>query len=156
MWLNVARLWAIVLGANLLGAMIFAAMAAHTSVFVPEVQQFFREIGEAAVAPGFSTLVLRGILAGWLIALMVWLLPFAESARIWVIIFLAYAVGLAELPHVIAGSVEAFYLVFLGELSLWRCLAYFLTPTLIGNVIGGVALVAAVAHAEFFAADKSS
>lgn len=30
---------------------------------------------------GFGTTLLRGIFAGWLIALMVWLLPFAEQAR---------------------------------------------------------------------------
>ena len=58
--------------------------------------RFLRRSARAAIQPDFVTLVLRGTLAGWLIALMVWLLPFAESARIWVIIILAYIVGLAE------------------------------------------------------------
>ena len=34
-----------------------------------------------------------GVFAGWLIALMGWLLPFAESGRVWVIILLTYIVG---------------------------------------------------------------
>jgi formate/nitrite transporter FocA (FNT family) len=96
----------------------------------------------------------RGIGAGWLIALMVWLLPFAESARIWVIIILAYLVGLAGFPHVIAGNVETFYLISLGALSLSKCFGGYLVPVLIGNIIGGVALVAVGAHAEFFEADE--
>lgn len=57
-----------------------------------------------AVQPDFASLVWRGIVAGCLIALMIWLLPFAESARVWVIIILAYLVGIAQLAYVIAGS----------------------------------------------------
>jgi formate-nitrite transporter family protein len=43
--------------------------------------------------------------------LMVWLMPVAESGRIWVIILLTYPVGLAEFSHIIAGSVETPLLV---------------------------------------------
>jgi formate-nitrite transporter family protein len=43
----------------------------------------------------FLTMLLKGILAGWLIALMVWLLPFAETARIWVVVIIAYLIGIA-------------------------------------------------------------
>jgi formate/nitrite transporter FocA (FNT family) len=42
---------------------------------------------------------------------MVWLMPVAESGRIWVIILLTYPVGLAEFSHIIAGSVETLLLV---------------------------------------------
>jgi formate-nitrite transporter family protein len=150
---NVARLWAIVLLMNLVGAFAFAWMACHSNVFPPDVRLVFLKIGRAAIQPDFVTLVWRGVVAGWLIALMVWLLPFAESARVWVIIILAYLVGLAQLPHVIAGNVETFYLIAAGELSFLNCFASYLVPTLIGNVIGGVALVAVGAHAEFFEAE---
>jgi formate/nitrite transporter FocA (FNT family) len=152
---NVARLWAIVLVMNLAGAFAFAWILGNSNAFEAETRQVFSKIGEAAIQPGFGTLVLRGTLAGWLIALMVWLLPFAESARIWVIIMLAYVVGLAELPHVVAGNVETFYLVSTGALSFAHCVTGYLLPTLVGNVIGGVALVAVGAHAEFFEARAS-
>ncbi len=153
---HVGRLWTIVLLANLVGAFLFALLAGRSNAFAPEVRQIFAEIGRAAIEPAFGTLLLRGILAGWLIALMVWLLPFAESARIWVIMILAYVVGLAELPHIIAGNVETFYLVVTGALSFADCVGHYMVPTLIGNVIGGVALVAVGAHAEFFEAEKAS
>lgn len=156
MFVNVARLWAIVLFANLLGAFVFAWLAAHSNAFHPEVRAEFAKIGQAATEPNFATIVMRGAISGWLIALMVWLLPFAESARLWVIIILAYLVALAELPHVVAGTVEAFYLVVSGMMPFWKCIGGYVLPALIGNIIGGVALVAVGAHAEFFEAEEQT
>jgi formate-nitrite transporter family protein len=153
---NVARLWSVVLLANLIGAFVFAWLAGNSNIFSLEVRDAFARIGHTSMEPEFWTLVLRGAVAGWLIALMIWLLPFAESARLWVIVILAYIVGLAELPHVIAGNVETFYLVCIGALSFWKCIGGYLVPTLIGNVVGGVALVAVGAHAEFFEAEAQS
>ncbi len=154
MFATVGRLWATVLTMNIVGALIFAALAAYSSAFSAEVREAFLKIGQSAFEPSFGALVLRGMIAGWLIALMVWLLPFAEAARVWVIIILAYLVALAELPHIIAGSVETLYLVLLGNVSFAHWLGGFFIPTLIGNIIGGVALVAVGAHAEFFEAEK--
>jgi formate-nitrite transporter family protein len=151
---NVGRLWAIVLVMNILGTFAFAAFAAKSSVFSAEARAEFAQMGTKVLDASFVTLILRGIVAGWLIALMVWLLPFAESARIWVIIILSYLIGLADLPHVIAGSVETSYLVFSGALGFGGYLFHFLVPVLIGNIIGGVALVAVGAHAEFFEAEE--
>jgi formate/nitrite transporter FocA (FNT family) len=151
---NVGRLWAIVLLANILGTFVFAAIAAKTPAFSAAARTEFSRIGLHAMEAGFGTMILRGIFAGWLIALMVWLLPFAESARIWVIIILSYLIGIADLPHVIAGSVDSFYLVCTGAQGFGRYLLHFLVPVLIGNVIGGVALVAVGAHAEFFEAEE--
>ncbi|MGI9115046.1 MAG: formate/nitrite transporter family protein [Chthoniobacterales bacterium] len=150
---NVTRLWAIVLFANLIGAFIFAWLLAHTSLVTAEVHKAFLEIATAGQQPDFGTVLMRGALAGWLIALMVWLLPFAETARVWVIIIIGYLVGIADLPHVVAGNVENFYLLTRGAISFSHAMGHFLLPALIGNVIGGVALVAVGAHAEFTAAE---
>ena len=88
------------------------------------------------------------MLAGWLIALMVWLLPSARSARLFVIILLTYVVALGRLPHVVAGSCgDAAFAVFSGNASALQYLLSFLLPTLVGNTIGGVALVAFLNHA---------
>jgi formate/nitrite transporter FocA (FNT family) len=91
------------------------------------------------------------VYAGWLIALMVWLLPYAQAARFWVITLLSYIVGLGHFPHVIAGTVDTFYLVVTGQISFGHFVAGFLAPALAGNIIGGVSLVAALAHAQFVA-----
>lgn len=153
---KVAQLWAIVLVTNLIGAFVFAWIAGNSDMFDARLRDDFANLGRTEIQPAFWVLVLRGALAGWLIALMVWLLPFAESARIWVIIILAYLVALCDLPHIVAGTVNAFYLVGTGALGFWKCIGSYVVPTFIGNVIGGVALVAFGAHAEFFEAEAQT
>ena len=61
---------------------------------------------------------------------------------------MTYMIGIGHLAHVVAGSVEAFYTVFIGALSLWAALSGFVIPALIGNVLGGVAMVSALHHAQ--------
>jgi formate/nitrite transporter FocA (FNT family) len=108
---RVARLWAVVLFANILGATIFAYAAAHTPIFSDEVKAAFLSIGKEAIEPGFGTIVLRGIAAGWLIALMVWLMPGADETRLFVVMIVTYAVGIGSFSHIVAGSVEVLYVV---------------------------------------------
>jgi formate/nitrite transporter FocA (FNT family) len=148
---NVLRLWAIVLIANLLGALIVAWVAARTNAFDPHVREAFAAIGNKAMENGFATTLLRGIFAGWLIALMVWLLPFAETARVWVIIFITYVVGLGQFSHIIAGAVETFTVAALGQKAWVNVLGSYIVPTLIGNILGGVSLVATLNHAQVVA-----
>ncbi len=145
---NVVRLWTIVLTANLVGAFLVAWVMGHTNALEPGVRQAMKEIGLASMQHDFLTLMIRGIFAGWLIALMVWLLPFAETARVGVIIIITYIVGIGEFSHIIAGSVDAFYLVVTGVKTFAEYFAYML-PILIGNIIGGSSIVAAIAHAEY-------
>jgi formate-nitrite transporter family protein len=94
--LRVLRLWAVVLSANLFGTYRFAACIGKIALFDPGVVRTLTEIGNAHIGPAFGIVFGRAIFAGWLIALMVWLLPGAESARVSIIIILAYLVGLAH------------------------------------------------------------
>jgi formate/nitrite transporter FocA (FNT family) len=72
-----------------------------------------------------------------------------------VIVLLTYIIGIGELSHVIAGSVEAFYAVVTGAASFPHVLVNFILPVLLGNLVGGGALVGALHHAQI-EADKSS
>jgi formate-nitrite transporter family protein len=150
---NVGRLWLIVLAANLVGALLVALVVANTELFNLSVREAFSEIGRKALEPAFGNMVLRGIFAGWLIALMVWLLPFAETARVWVIILITYLVGLGNFSHIIAGAVEVFTVASMGQESWARVLGGYIVPTLIGNVLGGVTLVAMLNHAQIVAGE---
>ena len=85
--------------------------------------------------------------AGWLIGLMVWLLPPAGAARPLIIIILTYTIALCQFPHVVAGSVEAAFGVFAGHASVHDYLIRFLLPTLVGNVLGGTILAGLLNHA---------
>jgi formate/nitrite transporter FocA (FNT family) len=145
----VGRLWAIILGGNLVGAALFAAFMAMPNIFSGDVQHALRTIVGQEMEGAFFSIFARSVLAGWLIALMIWLLPFAEAGRLWLVIILAYVVGIGRLPHVVAGSVGMFYGILTGSQPLGRSLIHFLLPAFLGNAIGGVALVAVGAHAEF-------
>lgn len=145
---RVARLWGVVFAANMLGTFLFAVIIAHVAVFPPAIQQSFLQLAQQSMSGAFGLTLVKGIFAGWLIAMMVWLLPAAEATRLHVIIILTYLVGLGEFAHIIAGSVDAFYLVNLGKLTWLSCIGSFILPTLIGNSIGGVSLVAVLNFAQ--------
>lgn len=145
---QVLRLWTVVLTANLVGAHLFAWVVSNTPMLQPQVQHAMFELATEVMAVSFGAAILRGIFAGWLIAMVVWMLAAVNSGRAAIIIIITYVVGLAELTHVIAGSVEVLFLVMVGARS-WLSVAWgYLLPTLIGNIIGGVSLTAVVNHAQ--------
>jgi formate/nitrite transporter FocA (FNT family) len=145
---QVLRLWIVVLTANLVGAHLFAWAAATTDAFHPQVRHAFDELGREAIDVSFGTAILRGIFAGWLIALVVWLNAAYSSGKIAIIIILTYFVGLSRLTHVVAGSVEVLVLVMKGVISWQKAMAGYMLPSLLGNIIGGVTLVSALNHAQ--------
>jgi formate-nitrite transporter family protein len=147
-FVNVLRLWALVLAANIAGTWLFAFGLAHTPVFEPQTTQAFTEISRHTLAASFGTAFVRAIFSGWLIALMVWLLPAAEGSRPAIIMIITYVVGVGGFPHVVAGSVECAFLVVTGEASWRDFLTVFFVPTLLGNIVGGVALVAVLNYGQ--------
>lgn len=141
------RMWVVVLAANLVGTALFGAALA-SGLFLPA------EIGEGifAISRHLAELTpqdafLRGILGGWLVATVVWLLPSAEQARFGVILILTSLISALELSHVISGSVEMFTLLFAGEVGAGQAAAILL-PLLAGNIVGGSALVALLAYGQ--------
>jgi formate-nitrite transporter family protein len=65
-----------------------------------------------------------------------------------VIILLTYLIGLGRFDHIIAGSTEKFYLLFTGAEDFGSFLFRFWLPTLLGNMCGGILLVAALNHGQ--------
>jgi formate/nitrite transporter FocA (FNT family) len=148
-FVSVLRFWLIVLVANLLGALAFAGLLSRPGLFSPEVFQALVDTGREALSGSFLPTMGRSVLAGWLIALMVWILPSARSSRLFVIFILTYIVALGRFSHTVAGTIDAAFLVFSGNGTISDFFLVFLVPTLIGNAIGGIALVAMLNHAPF-------
>ena len=142
------RLWGIVLCANLAGTWIFAGILVLPTPFTLRLAPALQTLAHSSMESGFAATTLKALLAGWLIALMVWLLPNARSAAVLIIAIVTYVVSICELSHVIAGSAEAAYMVLRGEANVVDYLGRFLAPTLLGNVIGGSALVGLLNHAS--------
>lgn len=146
-FLALARFWAVVLAANLIGAFVFARLLAIGEVFPDKVREALGAIARTSLEGDFWPKAVGAVFAGWLIALMIWLLPSARSARLFVILLLTYAVALGQFSHLIAGSVEAAYAMWTGQSSLSDYAIHFFAPTILGNTVGGVALVALLNHA---------
>jgi formate/nitrite transporter FocA (FNT family) len=144
---RVLRLWAVVLLANLLGAATFAWASMRLDVFSPEVRHQIVEIGRKSIEHEPTGLFWRGIVAGWLIAQLVWMLP-AAKAKMPIIVIVTYVVGLAGLSHIVAGAVDTLALVVEGVTSFDQWLTHWMLPTLAGNVLGGVVLVAVLNHIQ--------
>jgi formate-nitrite transporter family protein len=154
MVVKVLRLWSIVLSANIAGTFLFALLIARTHFLEPAVQRAMIDIVSTHIGQGFWTIVLRAVFAGWLIALMVWMLPDASSSRVVVILIITYVISICSLSHIIAGSTNVFVLVALGKISFLRYVTGFFIPTLLGNIVGGVSLVAALAHGQVLGGKK--
>jgi formate/nitrite transporter FocA (FNT family) len=118
----------VVLAANLMGAAGVALVAVRSSAFEPNVRAVFLAIGHESMSHGFGSTVLRAIFAGWLIALMVWMLPYAETARFFVILLITWVVGIGHFSHIIAGAVNVFGLAWAGEKSWLAVLTGFMIP----------------------------
>ena len=139
--------WAVVLVVNLIGTWLFAWAICHEWLFKPALWQALNAIGADAYKDAFLPTLIKAVLAGWLIAMTIWLLPAAGQARIWIIFLLTYVVGATQFSHIIAGSAESAFAVIAGTHGFTDYLVGFVAPTLIGNTLGGVALVAVLNHA---------
>jgi formate/nitrite transporter FocA (FNT family) len=145
---DVGRYWAIVFAANIAATVLFAAAASIPGLFPPDAVNAFAELGRKAVEPGFFGVLLKGVFAGWLIALMVWLMPAAASSRFFVIVAVTWLIGVAKFSHVIAGAVETAFAAFHGVIRGDQYALGFLLPALVGNSIGGIVFVALLNHAQ--------
>ena len=145
---RLARMWGIVLAANLAGTLVAASFCTLTPVIGPELRESMLDISRGVLEYGWITLFFRGISAGFLIATMVWLIPGAASAQFYVVVLMTYLISVGSFVHIIAGSMEAFMLVVNGKAALWRIISDFLAPVLLGNIAGGTALFAVISHAQ--------
>jgi len=148
MFVSMLRLWGIVLAANMIGTALFG-LALSSNLFFPEdMGQGFRAVATHLFEMPSWAMFTRGIVAGMLIATLVWLMPSSEGGEVLIIILVTYLIALGDLSHVIAGSVEAFLLLFDGTIGISEALFGFFLPTLAGNIIGGSALVAVIAYGQ--------
>jgi formate/nitrite transporter FocA (FNT family) len=142
------RLWSVVLAANMVGTFFAALICTYTPVLTPELKAAMLDIAGQITNHSWMEMMFRAIASGFLIAAMVWLLPSAEAAQFHVIVIITYLIAAAGFMHVVAGSVEGFFLILNGHLGVQPLITDFFVPVLIGNVIGGTALFALIAYAQ--------
>jgi formate/nitrite transporter FocA (FNT family) len=142
-WLNLLRLWGILFVANVLGALAFALTLTYAEILPPTARSLWLEEVAHKMEYGFWTMFLKGVVGGWLVAFIVWLVAASRDTMsqiffMWAPVFL---IPVAGLVHCIAGSSEVLFSVLAGDHSWMEFLGRFLVPATLGNVVGGVILV---------------
>jgi formate/nitrite transporter FocA (FNT family) len=142
------RLWGVVLVGNLSGTLLVAYVMLHLPIFDAKTDAAFLDIGHKVMENNVSQMFSKGIISGWMIATMVWMIPSMESAKIWIITLITYLMALGDFTHIVVGSAEVSYLVFAGQLPWKDFWLTFAGPTLAGNIIGGSFIFALISHAQ--------
>jgi formate/nitrite transporter FocA (FNT family) len=142
------RLWSVVLVGNLCGTLLVAYVMLELPIFDSKTDVAFLDIGRKVMENDVSQMFAKGIVSGWMIATMVWMIPSMESAKMWIIILITYLMALGDFTHIVVGSLEVGYLVFAGELPWKDFWLVFAGPTLVGNIVGGSFIFALISHAQ--------
>lgn len=144
------RLWALLLVGNLLGAVAFGLVLGHTPMVEPSLRPGLLRVAEHVTSGGFWTVAYKAIFAGWLIALLSWLLAstHATGAQLALIWLTTAPISAFNFRHSIAGSVEAFYRAAVGAVSWGDMIGSFVVPAVLGNAVGGVLLVAILNYGQ--------
>lgn len=137
MFAKVARLWAIVLTANVIGAFFAAAVMVFTPAIPADILPAVTSLSEHALGfPPFEAFA-RAIPAGVLVAAIVWMLPQAAGSSFWVVVTFTWLIAAGDFTHIVAGSVEMWYLLLSGNTGAGDAVFAFFIPVFAGNVIGG-------------------
>ena len=147
-FMGMLRLWFIVLTANVIGALIAAAFIARAGAFDAELFQAFHSLSEHAVNMGATTSFVKAIPAGVLVAGIVWMMPSARGNAFMIIVAFTWLIAAGDFTHIIAGSVEMGFLLWIGDLSLFGAVFGFFLPVLFGNVVGGAAIFTLLAWGQ--------
>jgi formate/nitrite transporter FocA (FNT family) len=146
---NTMRLWAAVLPANVLGALAFAALASLTGALSPAVVQSLSQLGLDAVNHPAAAIFWSGVMGGWIIATVAWLVSGSHSitGSVMIIWMLAFVVGLGNFAHCIAASGEVFAAILTGR-APWLAFPRWFLPAVAGNVCGGVGMVTLLEYGQ--------
>ncbi len=148
-YLATLRLWAIVFPANILGAFLFALLAAKSGALRPEYLTTLCDLGKEAAAVSGSHAFWSGVVGGWIIAMVAWLVSGSHSitGAVMLIWTMTFIVGLGHFAHCIATSGEILAAVLKGQLPMMQYVSW-LAPATAGNIIGGCLLVTLLEYGQ--------
>lgn len=143
------RLWTIVFPSNVAGAFLFALLAARTRTLQPNILHALTQMGIDAARPDMRHIFWSGVVGGWIIAMVAWLVSGSHSitgsvAVIWVLTFI---VGLGHFAHCIATSGEILAAVLGHGVTAGAYFRWLLLATS-GNIVGGVMLVTLLEYGQ--------
>jgi formate/nitrite transporter FocA (FNT family) len=143
------RLWAVAFSANIVGALCFATLAVKSSALSPEIYSQLVKLGAESVTGTASHFFWSGVIGGWLIALVAWMVTasqwtIGQVAMIWL---LTFVVGIGKFSHCIATSGEILATVLAGSTTATSYVHWLLAATS-GNIMGGVIMVSMLNYGQ--------
>lgn len=148
---ELGRLWSIIYIGNMIGCIIFAALIAvlgpALNVVTPKA---FASLAHALLPFSGTTIFLSGIIAGWLMGMVVWLTSASRYTvgKFLIIWLLTLAIGFGPFHHCILGTTEILSAMFLGNTISAASLFHFLGWTTLGNIVGGSVFVAILNYGQ--------
>jgi formate/nitrite transporter FocA (FNT family) len=141
-FIDTLRLWSLVFTFNILGAISFAALAILTGALPAQIHKELVQLGIASSQGGLSHIFWSGVIGGWIIALVAWMVTASHwtIGQIAVIWLLTFVVGIGHFAHCIASSGEIMSAVFAGQVAFSHYLQWLSFATA-GNITGGVLIV---------------
>jgi formate/nitrite transporter FocA (FNT family) len=143
------RLWSIVFPANICGAFLFALIASKTGALDAANVASLAHLGVASTMHTSGHIFWSGVLGGWIIALVAWLVSGSHSisGSVMVIYLLTFLVGAAGFAHCIASSGEIISAALTGQVPALAYVRWLFLATS-GNICGGVLLVTLLEYGQ--------
>jgi formate/nitrite transporter FocA (FNT family) len=148
---NLMVVWALVYVGNLVGGYLFAVLIVYLGPEMGAIStEAFQHFALKMVKYPWHIILCSGIIAGWLMGLLSWLVTSSQEtiSRIFIVTLITAVIGLGGLHHSIVGSIE----VFAGILVRANIdgLQYFKFQfwTTVGNALGGVVFVAIIKYSH--------
>lgn len=143
------RLWSVVYGGNWIGSILFAVLAAKTAALDPGVRDTLIELGAKAVNHSFTTVFWSAVVAGWLLALVAWLITGShwttgQALMTW---SMTFVLGLGKFAHCVANSGEILSSLLAGNITPADYGSWLAAATL-GNIAGGVIMVSLLNYGQ--------
>jgi formate/nitrite transporter FocA (FNT family) len=142
---QLGRLWGTIYTGNIVGAVGFSLIAVTVAPSFGIVEpSAFVDIALKLVDHPPEAKFAAAVLAGWLMGLLSWLVSAAQEtiSRTVFVWLVATTIGIAHLPHCIAGIVEVLpAMIFSPKIGL-ATFAEFMAVSTVGNAVGGTVFVA--------------
>ncbi len=147
--LNTLRLWVAVFVSNVAGAVFFGWLVMKTGALPGNFADALAGLGLHAAEGHFTLILAKGVIGGWLIALLAWMVCASHwtIAQIVITWMLAFIVGAGHFSHCIASSAEIVAAIMSGHLHFSNYFQWLLPATL-GNIIGGVSIVSLLNYGQ--------
>jgi len=143
------RLWGLVFASNVAGAVFFGWLLMKTGALAPNFSDALAGLGTEAAQGHFTLIFAKGVIGGWLIALVAWMVTASHWTIGQVVItwMLTFIVGAGHFSHCIASSAEIVAAVMSGHLHFSNYFGWLLPATL-GNIVGGVFIVSVLNYGQ--------